>query len=93
METIDFATLLTQTHSKLDALCSQLKKLKKTSCTTDLTTLLNNSNKLRDQISKELVECRRVQKISSKCQTLIELYVQSVNVLDESVTFGILLNG
>ena len=93
MEPMEFATKLNDTHLRFDTLHSQIKRFKRTTCTADLTRLLETSSKYRELISKELVECRRVKQITAKCQTLLASYVQSVDTLDEYVTFGILLNG
>lgn len=93
MDLMEFATTLNNTHLRFDALHSQIKRFNRSACTSDLKRLLETSSKFRELISKELVECRRVKQITAKCQTLLTSYVQSVDTLDEYVTFGILLNG
>ena len=90
---MEFASLLNSTHLRFDTLHNQIKRLKRTSCTLDLNRLLETSLTARESISKELVECRRVKQITAKCQTLLVFYTQSVETLEEYVTFGILLNG
>lgn len=86
------AELLTHTHKRLEALLVRIYKVRKRSTRLELLNRSIACTNIRNLISKELVECRRTRKVTSKCQTLIESYIHSVDLLEEYVTFGLLVD-
>jgi len=87
------ADLLYQTHERFDTLLLRIRKIRSNSTKMQLLEMSTVCSKFRNLISIELVECRRLRKVTIKCQDLINSYVQSVNTLEEHIVFGLLVDG
>lgn len=58
----------------------------------DLLKMARSCDNYRSDISKELVECRRLKHETVKYQGLLVRYAESISTLEEYVTFAVLLD-
>jgi len=88
MDDTQFAEIIAQHESlepKIWAIVQHNTKM-------DLLKMARSCSNLRDDISRELVECRRLRRPTAKYQGLIERYQTSVHSLQEYTTFALLLD-
>lgn len=80
---------LVQRHEKLYA---EMCRVQDFNILRDLWKLSKGCDHYRTEISKESVECRRLRHPTVKYQTLLDRYAESVQILEEYVTFALLLD-
>jgi len=88
MDDTQFAEIIAQHESlepKIWAIVQHNTKM-------DLLKMARSCSNLRDDISRELVECRRLHRLTVKYHELLERYQTSVNSLQEYTTFALLLD-
>ena len=85
-------SLLEQTIERCEVLYPKIRAIKNYRTQSDLLKLAMNCKNLRDDISKELVECRRRHHASVKYQELLDRLLETVNTLEEYTTFALLLD-
>lgn len=88
METVSYGDLI-QRHDSLDA---QIAVIKDFRTHRDLLKMARSCDNYRADISRELVECRRLKHETVKYQELIKRYADSIGTLEEYVTFAVLLD-
>lgn len=85
-------SLLEHTIERCEVLYPKIRVIKNYNTQSDLLKLAMNCKNLRDDISKELVECRRRHHESVKYRELLDRLIETVNTLEEYTTFALLLD-
>jgi hypothetical protein len=78
-------------QSRLDELLSVISKTEDMRARSQLMKIYWNCKKIHDDISRESVECRRLQKVTPKYTELEQKFDESVNQLEQWATFAKLL--
>jgi hypothetical protein len=80
-------------HLRLTQIESQITRIKNRQARRELTMMLRSANAAITRVDQELVECRRLQRPTSKYQDLITEANQVLKFVEQHLTFAALLNG
>lgn len=74
-------------------LYGQIRKISDYRIAKDLLKLARSAENIREDISKEMVVCRRQQRVTQKLNELVKQYQEATETLSQNVTFALLLHG
>ena len=76
---------------RIDQLATQSRKIPSADGCADLLTMFEAAREIASDLSKELVECRRRGKLSSRSETLITKLDESLANIEKMLTYATLL--
>lgn len=82
--------LLTERHEQVLA---AIRTMTNHSLSKDLRRMSRACDNCRTELSKESIQCRKYRRETIKYQELLQQYSTCLQVLEEYVTFGVLLDG
>ncbi len=80
-------------QTRLSKITIQIPQVKNRQARRELTMMLRSANAAMRNIDKELVECRRLHRLTSKYQDLVQEADKVLNFVEQHLVFAVLLNG
>ena len=77
---------------RIDNLASQCRKIQNPNICSDLLKMCDTAHSTGVELSKELVECRRRNKLSPRSQDLLERLEQAIANVEKMLTFAKLMD-
>ena len=76
---------------RIDNLAAQCRKINNVQACLDLLKMCDSAHSVGTELSRELVECRRRNKLSARSQTLLEELEKSIDNVEKMLTFARLM--
>lgn len=78
---------------KNEELYAQIRQVENHAAAKDLLKMARTTENIRNDISREMVECRRTKKTTKRLLELVEDYKEATRNLESNLVFALLLRG
>ena len=78
---------------RIDELATKCRRIPNVQACVDLMQMCSTAHKVATELSKELVECRRRNKLSPRSQALLEDLEESIDNIEKMLTYATLIYG